>query len=190
MNKGKLALLSFIWLISASVHAETLVPSTAPPRFGTQGQIAIAADMFLSATRDESQELTRISIIPTADYFVLSQLSVGGTLSFDYGHYPTSNYFGLGLGPRVGYNIELSDAFSLWPRAGIAWTHAVVSGTSADNVSVSIRREVITVSLFAPLLFHPAPHFFVGFGPFVNAQLNQGPGITSYGIRFSVGGWV
>jgi hypothetical protein len=180
MDRSKFALLLLLLCLTPrAAHAE------AKEQFGQAGQLVIAADMFLSVLRDETESLTRISIIPAADYFVLDRLSVGGTVSFDYGHFPTNYFIGIGLGPRVGYDLGLSPAFSLWPRAGISWTHAVSS-----NSSSSLRREIITVGLYVPLLFHLAPQWFVGLGPFLNAQLNWGAGITTYGLRFTIGGWL
>ena len=54
-------------------------------------------------------------------------------------------------------------------------------------------------SLYVPLLVHPAPHFFVGLGPFVTHDVdheytaqNGGKGKnegTTVGAALTVGGW-
>jgi hypothetical protein len=54
-----------------------------------------------------------------------------------------------------------------------------------------------TVSLFAPLLVHPAPHFFVGLGPTLSRDLGRGSNFlssddpsTSAGAALTIGGWI
>ncbi len=49
---------------------------------------------------------------------------------------------------------------------------------------------------YAPLLYHPVPHFYVGLGPNILAELGESSNgtsatskITSYGVFASIGGW-
>jgi hypothetical protein len=118
---------------------------------------------------------------------LISQNAASGSSS------PSTNIDGFGVGPRVGYNITISDSFSFWPRASFAYVTTNIS--SGGN---TIGQNSVTVGLFAP--FHPAPHFFLGLGPSVSTVLSasesQGnqsrdaPKLTTYGIMFTLGGWV
>ncbi len=73
-------------------------------------------------------------------------------------------------GVRFGYAVPLGELFSWYPRLtlGISRTHSetTVVGSwndfPAPSVSSSIGPEV---HLYAPLLVHLVPHFFLGFGP-------------------------
>src|SRR5689334_18095109 len=46
----------------------------------------------------------------------------------------------------------------------------------------------ITNNLFAPVMFHPVPHFFVGFGPFLDADLSGDNKATLFGRRLRLSG--
>jgi hypothetical protein len=39
-------------------------------------------------------------------------------------------------------------------------------------------------------MFHPAPHFFVGLGPFLDADLSGDSRATTWGAKLTIGGWM
>jgi hypothetical protein len=198
-------------------------------RFGERGQLSISDDAELSCgaaagggaaatpcARPALEGQTTSSpgggsssgigfvIAPAADYFVLPGLSAGG--QFVYEHLSTSvpapgggstsaSGDGWGFAPRVGYNINFGNWISLWPRAFVEYSNLSVSG--AGN---STGTQRWTLGVFAPVLFHPLRHFYLGLGPHVATDLSStisagghsgdGPKATEYGLLLTIGGWL
>jgi hypothetical protein len=139
-----------------------------------------------------------IIIAPAADFFVIDNLSVGGQLLFESlsSSIPNSpTITGWGIGPRVGYDIAFADNFSIWPSVYFQYRSLSISNNGGST-------SLGTLGLFAPVLFHPVPHFFLGLGPIVQTDLisNSSPGgggpsatgnkTTEYGVQFTLGGWI
>jgi hypothetical protein len=129
------------------------------------------------------------SLSPAADFFVVEGLSVGadvffGTATPPHGITETS----WGIAPRVGYNLWLCDTISFWPKAYFGYA-AFSAGNNDGNINSS------GVGIFAPFLFHPVPHFFLGIGPNFFTQLsnnvqNQSEAkATQVGVQATFGGW-
>jgi hypothetical protein len=173
--------------------------------FGGPGTLAISSDMNLgfygSSTSEGGGSSWTFLLAPAADYFVIQGLSVGGQILYrhDHGSSPgtdggpstSSDTDTFGIGPRIGYNIPISDLFSFWPKLALIFTDVATKGASGNSFDVQ---------LYAPLLLHLAPHFFVGLGPQIQTDLtvsaNAGgtavkdpPKTTSYGLYFTIGGW-
>jgi hypothetical protein len=167
--------------------------SGAAPLFGTEGQLVISSDAALSF-RKSNDERTTFELVPAFDYFIVPNLSVGGFLGFVYDSFNDRHDTKFSLGPRVGYNILLSDIFSFWPKIGLSY--ATSSTTTRSNVGqntfadVSTSSSGLALNIFAPFLLHPVPHFFVGFGPFIDAGLGGSAPATEFGARLTVGGWL
>jgi len=87
-----------------------------------------------------------------------------------------------GIGPTVGYNIPLSSKLSLWPRVGV-WA-------SDETITNESNEAVLWLNGDLRVLYHPAPHFFVGFGPYVQQVVAGNEKETLYGASFTIGGWV
>lgn len=161
--------------------------------FGAPGQLAVSSDAaFIIEHR--SSDVTHFQIGPAADYFVIQNLSVGGLVMFDYQSAGDSSSTRFLIGPRVGYNIPFTDALGLWPKIGFSFTHDSVStdlpsGQTDADLTVSRSGSHLTLNLFAPVMFHPVTHFFVGFGPFLDADLSGDNKVTSFGGRLTIGGW-
>jgi hypothetical protein len=197
----------------------------ASPKFGSQGELVISSDaQFFLAGQSGGLSSTVLSVAPAADYFVVRGLSLGAAVSYTYARQQvfclasaqTSN--GIGVSPRLGYNFRLSEAFSLWPKVGVGlkntWFNidttsspqCVKSGAVMDPAvaNETLSEGAFDLDLDALLVFHPAPHFFLGLGPYLTTDLavwgtsnsvSAGPTlvlpkITTYGISFTVGGWV
>ena len=179
----------------------------APPRFGEQGQLAISNDVDLGflaqSTSDGGGTTMTLSIAPAVDYFVLRGLSLGGQLFFthtdDSGSDITTNV--VAAGPRVGYALPLGDHFSFWPRVAVLVDDTTASASAASGgASTSGGIFAFDVQVFAPLLWHPRPHFFLGLGPFfqtdsVSSLSAGGTSVswaktTTYGVKLDLGGWV
>jgi hypothetical protein len=192
--------------VAAAALALCLVPSMARAQdadFSKQGHLAISSDANVglvgTSTNNDGGSSLKLTLQPAVDYFVIDNLSLGGFVLYSHessspgGGGPSSHSDTFGVGPRIGYNIPLSDTLSFWPKAYVqmAYSTAYSGGSSTDMTW--------DVGGYAPLVVHPAPHFFLGLGPYVqtefantvsaNNQSQTGPKTTEYGLQFTVGGW-
>lgn len=169
-------------------------------RFGGKGQVAISSDAGLSISNTSISGVdgssTQLVLRPAVDYFVIDYLSIGGFLGLEYNSAPGGSSTAMSIGPRVGYNIPLSERFSFWPKVGFSFastsqkTDAV---TLADGTTVNASDRSSTsvqLNLFAPLMFHPVQHFFIGFGPAFDLDLSGDNKATTIAARLTLGGWV
>lgn len=165
--------------------------------FGADGQWTFSTDASLSLerrTQSHTNATTTISIFPAADYFVIKNLSVGGVVGIGYTKAGSDHSTIFRLGPRVGYNLQLSRLLSIWPKLGLSYAHTKSEETSEQSNGISVTRstknDALQLNLFAPVMLHPAPHFFAGFGPFLDTDLNGDNRATTWGVRLTLGGWI
>ena len=142
-------------------------------------------------------------------------LSLGGQVS--YAHTWTKTYYSdlststpttfsltsttdtFGAGPRVGYDIRAGKAVSVWPRLALLYGDAGSSTTPA-GANGSTKVHTFDVQFFGPVLWHAAPHFFVGLGPFlqmdaaasetVDGRSVPAEKVTTFGVKLALGGWL
>ena len=165
--------------------------------FGDKGQLAISSDAGLSISTSSvsgrSGSTTNITLRPALDYFVANNLSVGGFIGVDHTSAGGEKTTIFGIGPRVGYNIAFSERFSFWPKVGFSYTSTSVKEEKdlppAGTVSVSHSYSHATLNLFAPVMFHPVQHFFLGFGPALDTDLSGDQKVTTIAGRLTLGGW-
>ena len=166
------------------------------PRFGAPGELVItgAAAIGISSTSLSRSQASRFAAVfsPGFDVFVIRNVSVGGDLDIayervkGYGSNSTGETTTVAGGPRIGLNVPLGDLLSWYPRLTV--------GFSA-NIDMGASRATPFVSVFAPLLLHPKPHVFFGFGPDARrefgAQDSGGTNAqrTTVAGRFVVGAW-
>jgi hypothetical protein len=127
----------------------------------------------------------QLQLQPALDYFIIPRLSVGGVVGYRHG----SGGAGMAangngsdaftLGGRAGFNFDFNDKLGIWPLGGLFVHYESVNHSSSTNT---------WVGLFAPVLFHPAPHFFVGAGPSFQFYMS-GPNANQYGVDSFLGGW-
>jgi hypothetical protein len=170
----KLIGFTFLFLVSGLVSAS---PASAQRlgngagAFGAAGQIVITGE--LEGHLHNGWEL---HLQPSADYFIATNVSIGGTIGFTHvSGNPSTDFFNLGV--RAGYNLAISNPVTFWPMVGITVGHAFGTGGSTAT----------DLHIFAPFLFHLVPHLFVGAGPIFDLPLNGGG--TGYGLQTVVGGW-
>lgn len=160
--------------------------------FGGKGQLAFLSDNTLDI-RHSSDDVTTIQFAPAADYFVIDNLSVGGFIGFSYAKAGNADGTRFSIGPRVGYNLPLTNMISLWPKIGLAYAHSSAGySMRAGDVSIDTSKsnDSIALNLFVPVMFHPATHFFLGLGPYLDTDLSGDNRVTAFGIKLSVGGWL
>jgi hypothetical protein len=157
--------------------------------FGQMNQLVISQDfninMGFDLNGDGQADQFNVAISPSADFFIQQNLSIGGFVtlahSFREGDDPTD----IGVGVRAGYNQMLAENASVWPRIGFS----ILNAENPQGPLGSTAGETsFIISLDAPVLFHPANHFFVGFGPAVSFKLG---GVDGVGLSLNslVGGY-
>jgi hypothetical protein len=184
----------------------------APPElFGKRGTFALTGAFTLGTSYLGTQSSGGASefsvrVIPSLDYFVAENLSIGGALLFAYDDQSfsktvslTTTTLGVELG--AGYNVPFSQLFSWWPSVhfGFATAHSasdqlVLLSNAGFPVSGDTNEHWIVASAYLPFLIHPAPHFFVGLGPdaFIDIfhEVNsQDAKQFRFALSSVVGGW-
>jgi len=204
--------------------ADPQPPAAAPPpvanssesgdaasAFGHTGQIVLGADLPLGTTSSQVSLVhqsysmsagsgTTLTLAPSADYFIVPNVSLGGGVAIAYqsfspgGGGASSSLVVFGLQARAGINIPLTPALSLWPRGGLGYGHGSTSSNGTD-----VSSSAIDFFVFAPVVWHPATHFFVGLGPVLATELTSSvsaggasadqPKLTSLGLQSMIGGY-
>jgi len=160
-------------------------PAPAASSFGVAGAWVIsmqsnnagsATPSFLFAKQASGG--SRLLIQPGLDYFIGNGISVGGVVGFGYTSGSPATTV-VNLGARAGFNQGLNEHVSFWPTIGIDGSYIHNTGSSSTAA----------LEVFAPFLYHVAPHFFLGAGPFLSYLVKGGPD-TQYGLDFVIGGWL
>jgi len=176
-----------------------------PASFGDAGQFALSVnhDFIVNSTDfftggDELQ----------GSYFVVPHLSLGLALGAQWlSSSPVGGSAALGsssavllhAGPRVGYDIRLSDAVSIWPQVGVDYRRMSQSTpSSGTTASTTTTDQAFGFTAMAPIVLHPTRGFFVGAGPAfytdisssqsTSAASTDNPKITSVGLMATLGG--
>lgn len=168
--------------------------------FGDRGQLAISSDAGFSLSNTNlsgsDSSTTTLILRPAVDYFVIDSLSLGGFLGLEYTAPPGGSSTALSIGPRLGYNLRMSERFSLWPKVGLSFastTEKQDATTLPDGTVVEENDTTSTslqLNLFVPVLFHPAEHFFIGLGPALDLDMTGDNKATTIAARLTLGGWI
>jgi hypothetical protein len=191
--------------------APAAAPASAPMNaetgaFGSQGQIAISVDVgFLNdgsqlsiahgSASQNGGSATVIALRPSADYFVAPHVSLGGQIGILHdsananiaGSPFSSSGTEFDVEIRGGYELELADSLSLWPRLGIGYSHTSGNG-NPSGYGIDLRVSV-------PVLWHPVSHFFLGVAPALRTDLVSKQGgmdqskETNFGLSGLIGGY-
>ncbi len=199
MNRSSFKLLALVALLAGipatGFAQESLTEDTGrgpQHRFGHKSQLAISSDAALAITHYSPGDTTTITLQPAVDYFVIDNLSVGGFIGLDYTTTENASTTRFGIGPRVGYNIGLSDLVSVWPKLGFSFstTSTEIDDEDSDISVTTNDNSGIALNIFVPIMFHPATHFFAGFGPFLDTDLSGDDKVTAFGLKLTLGGWI
>lgn len=179
--------------VLAGLAVGTLSPPAAAQSFGHQGDVSFGADRLMGLYLiDEGGSATFVGLGAPApghpyanarlgiDGFVIDHLSIGGALavwSIDPVHGDAVT--GALIAPRIGYAIEISNAFGFWPRGGMTYRNF-------DG------NEELALTLEGMFYGSPAPHFAFTFGPAIDLGLvGDGPEARSFGLlTMGVLGWI
>lgn len=179
--------------------------SEAPPAagpaaggFGAVGQIAISSDLLVTAARTsqsvggQSNTSTSLLLQPAIDYFVAPNLSIGGQVKLGVFSTDAGDQTTIGLLPRIAYNIPIGPTTSIWPRGSLGYIHY---SNSYSGGGPSQSSYTVSFIAFVPILFQPAPHFFIGGGPYLSTDLiskiesTDGIKTTEFGLLSTLGGY-
>ena len=143
--------------------------------------------MSIQNTRQDGANRGSISVTvsPAADFFVIENLSLGVAFGLQHVRSGDSRSTRFSIGPRIGYNVEITHLFSFWPRVGVSYSY---SATHEEEVDA--KNNAVGVNAFAPLMMHPVEHFFIGFGPFIDTDLTGSARGILWGGRMTLGGWL
>jgi hypothetical protein len=191
--------LALAMLVSTSGYAQQ--------RFGDKGSVTPFGSVDFSYSSvapptGSSSSTTLFDLSPGIGYFLADALVVGGQFSLSFGSTSTNgsststSATRFGLAPFVGYNIWLSERVSLLPQFALVFT---TGSADAGGAGGSISQTLLTARITGPVLFHLAPHFFLGFGPAISADVyshasaggfsGDASKTTSIGLTSSIGGW-
>jgi hypothetical protein len=184
-----------------------------PPRFGTRGQFVLSGTSAIGASHYEydNSEATGslFEFSPGADYFVARNVSIGIDADASYfysqgytidGTLNQSRTTRFALAPRVGLNLPMGRMLSLYPRFTLGYESisALETGPFGSGAGLTARTSEsgAFVEIFVPLLFHPIPRFYFGFGPDffhhfgeVTGGPTSGGQATTVGVSFVVGAY-
>lgn len=188
--------------------AELQVPPDAlSTHFGVRGQFVISSDagLFVSNTHQTGRNgsTTTTELRPAVDYFLTDPVSVGGFVGLDYTNVRGGSSTTFSIGPRVGYDIRMTSRVSVWARAGVSFAttnQSVDTQTQTQTVDgATVTTQIpgsttnthnLAVNVFFPILFHPVDHFFIGFGPALDADVTGSVKATTLAARLTIGGWL
>lgn len=192
---------------SYSSLASAQDPARVPSDFGAKGQISLNVDLPFTNDAPQlgivhsSQDMgggssTTVTIAPALDYFVAPNVSVGAKIGYQHtsssaqGSNVSAITSGFVFAVRGGFNVPLGPTLSLWPRLSLGYQ----SQTIGD-----FTYSVVPLAIFAPLLWHPTSHFFIGCGPVFITDLSSkaesmgfsvdGAKQTDIGLQAIVGGY-
>jgi len=169
------ALLAVLFALSAQAAEQR--------RFGDAGTLVPSGSMTMS--RQPAFDLTEIAVQPSLQYFVTRNLALGLGVSYRRDSTPDVTLNGYAIIPSVGYNLRYGEHVSVFPQLFFSASHATVSEGSGPD-------DVFAVGVFAPVLFHAAPHFFLGIGPQWSTAGTSSDllGFQRLALQTVIGGWL
>jgi hypothetical protein len=198
MRKSWVAIVVAVWGLSWSSSARAEDASS----FGGQGSASLAAERLFGihhAVPSSGSNITTFSLfgpggleaaaapysIPRIgfDYFAAGGFSIGlgaelTVVSPENG----SNTTILGLNPRLGYALRVSDAVTFWPRAGVSYVLLDPAGGSS--------AYLLAATLEAQLVVTPVQHFGFALGPTADIGLSAThTKLTEWGLQAGLIGW-
>jgi hypothetical protein len=150
--------------------------------FGSKGQIVPFGAVSYTHTSNAGNDLNLVSVQPGAMWFPTNNVAIGGQVVYAFIDFPGGSAHDLGFEPLVGFGVPIAAQLAFFPRVGMQFLWAFPSpGNSAHRVEMQG---------FAPLLFIPAPHVYIGFGPQLSVDVaSSGGKQTSFGLGSEIGGY-
>lgn len=167
-----------------------------------------------AVTRETVITTNTLYVAPSADYFVVDHLSIGGIFQIastsgsqevrlTTGSSVTSDVptvTNLSLVPRVGYMFAPSDRWGIWPRLGFGYTsNASVSGSGNDATTTKFSGPILNLDVGVlyrfneALFFRLAPDLAFGVGNSLSisrsgTSLSASSEYLHFGLNAGIGG--
>ena len=188
--------------------------------FGRRGQVVLSADLALRggarwSDGGDARSSSHFAVSPSFDAFVAEDFTLGAFASYSvaksraFGPEGSLNDYTTtsgGLGGRIGFNSPLGRWLSWWPRLTLGWSTSnyvasvvtpAAQATPATPGGYDYTQSGLFIFVQAPLLVHPAPHWFLGVGPTLYRDLSRGfkdsprtNDRTTWGFAYEVGGYL
>jgi hypothetical protein len=169
--------------------------------FGAPGQMLITSEFDIDlryvseSLSGLSQSGPDITISPALMFFLAPQLAVGGILGFHHEAKENNTLTSFIFGPTIAYNIAISPRASIFPMVGLVYTWFKTEQDLPSGRRTNSGYD-LGLLLKAPVLFHPFPHVFVGFGPIIiidfvsKADMGAATKTRSFGLTLDLGFWL
>ena len=114
---------------------------------------------------------------PSADVFVATRISLGGSVGVAVGSFRNPGFsrsvegVALSLDPRIGYLITISDVFALWPR--------VRAGITVDPTDGAIDAVGWRLGADLPVVVRVSSHVLLNCGPEITYAVSDAGSLTS-----------
>jgi hypothetical protein len=164
--------------------------------FSYAGPIGFATSSYsetgFNNTGDTTTKTTTFWLAPSADYFVIDHLSVGGLIELtttsqsitrpinpntqQTTDLPTTT--GISFIPRVGYLFAISDRFGIWPRGGLGYASRQTASADANSTTKSTIYGFV-LDLDVGFLYRPVESVFFHLGPELTTTLGASHSATA-----------
>jgi hypothetical protein len=177
---------------------------TEEPSFGRAGQMVFwgGGATFLgtrtsSTSSRPSSTASTVDIAPSFGFFLSKLLLLRAATHIWRQSDSTETQYGFGLETGVGFNVPVGHVVSLLPelRIGIGWVEHSCSSDYYYSCSDQSNLQYWN-GLGMPILFHLAPHLFIGAGPaltytFAKTDAYEGAGnVLGFSLQALIGGWL
>ena len=155
----------------------------AEERFGVKGQFVPSGSISYTHASVGGTSAYQFTLAPGLLWFPTNAVALGA--SVNYQHVTgllggATNSFA--IGPVLGVALPLADRVALFPRVEMDFSWLWPALGASGNA--------ITLVTVAPVLFFPAPHFFLGFGPKFQVDIHRsGASQTLLGLTSEIGGY-
>ena len=156
---------------TAGASSGGAAPAASGAAFGSAGQWALTVRSLNAGNSASSFFFDKqaggpwtVTLQPALDYFIAGGVSVGGVVGFSYA---SGGITTVAVGARAGFNQALNEHFGFWPTIGV---------DASFQHSTGVTTTLVPLEIFAPFLYHPAPHLFLGAGPVPRVPHQGGPG--------------
>ena len=134
----------------------------------------------LTLEHQNGADVTDFLIAPTLLYFITDHWAIGGGFTLEIVGGDGGSFTRLGLQPTAAYHLPINDNWTFLPQGSL---YFIALGGDADG-------QTLGFELYAPFLYHLAPHFFAGIGPVLRADLSNDAGEAFvFGATSVIGGY-
>lgn len=170
--------------------------------FGRPGQLVFwGGGAIFSGTRTSSTDnrpsatASTVDLAPSFGFFLSKTLLLEAAARIWRQSDSVQTQYGFGLETGLGFNVPLSPLVSLLPevRIGIGWSESSCFDYYGCNDQSNVQYWN---GLGMPILFHLAPHLFIGAGPAVKYTFmktddyDDVPNALDFSLRALIGGWL